>query len=57
MTTIALVDDDENIRTSLEILFQSEGYIVRSYPDGATALPALIGDPPDIAIQIGRAHV
>jgi two-component system, OmpR family, response regulator ChvI len=50
MTTIALVDDDENIRTSLEILFQSEGYLVRSYPDGATALPALISDPPDIAI-------
>jgi two-component system, OmpR family, response regulator ChvI len=50
MTTIALVDDDENIRASLEILFQSEGYVVRSYGDGATALPELIANPPDIAI-------
>ena len=50
MTSIALVDDDENIRASLEILFQSEGYDVRSYPDGASALPALIADPPDLAV-------
>jgi two-component system response regulator ChvI len=50
MTTIALVDDDENIRASLEILFQSEGYQVLSYSDGAAALPALITQPPDIAI-------
>jgi two-component system, OmpR family, response regulator ChvI len=50
MTTIALVDDDENIRTSLEILFQSEGYDTRSYPDGATALAALTASPPDLAI-------
>lgn len=50
MTKIALVDDDENIRISLEILFQNEGYDVTSYADGATALPALCDDPPDIAI-------
>ncbi|MCU0883317.1 MAG: response regulator transcription factor [Hyphomonadaceae bacterium] len=50
MTTIALVDDDENIRASLEILFQSEGYDTRSYPDGATALAALSASPPDLAI-------
>lgn len=50
MTKIALVDDDENIRTSLEILFQNEGYDVVSYSDGAQALPALVATPPDVAI-------
>ena len=50
MTTIALVDDDENIRASLEILFQSEGYDVRSYADPVQALQALIASAPDIAI-------
>jgi two-component system, OmpR family, response regulator ChvI len=50
MTTIALVDDDENIRASLEILFQSEGYDVRSYADPVLALQSLITTPPDIAV-------
>ncbi len=45
MTKIALVDDDENIRTSLEILFQNEGYDVVSYSDGAQALPDLTNEP------------
>lgn len=50
MTKIALVDDDENIRTTLEILFQNEGYETVSYSDGSQALPALVANPPDVAI-------
>jgi two-component system, OmpR family, response regulator ChvI len=50
MPDIALVDDDENILTSLKIFFEAEGYAVRAYTDGATALDALIADPPDIAV-------
>jgi two-component system response regulator ChvI len=50
MTQIAFVDDDENILTSLRIFFEAEGYDVSTYTDGATALDALTGDPPDIAI-------
>ncbi len=50
MTKIALVDDDESIRTSLEILFQNEGYDTISYRDGAEALSALTHSPPDVAI-------
>ena len=50
MATIALVDDDENILASLKIFFESEGYVVRTYTDGATALAALAETPPDIAI-------
>ena len=41
MPTIALVDDDENILASLKIFFEAEGYQVRTYHDGATALTAL----------------
>jgi two-component system response regulator ChvI len=50
MATIALVDDDENILASLKVLFEGEGYTVRTYTDGATALAALAEAPPDIAI-------
>ena len=50
MTTLALVDDDENIVASLKIFFEAEGYDVRTYHDGLTALGALTDSPPDIAI-------
>jgi two-component system, OmpR family, response regulator ChvI len=50
MTTLALVDDDENILTSLKVFFESEGYQVRAYHDGVTALQALSENPPDLAI-------
>ena len=50
MSTIALVDDDENILASLKIFFEAEGHQVRTYHDGATALAALAETPPDVAI-------
>ncbi len=50
MPTLALVDDDENIVTSLKMFFEAEGYQVRTYYDGQAALPALTELPPDIAI-------
>ena len=50
MTTLALVDDDENIVASLKMFFEAEGYQVRTYHDGEAALPALTETPPDIAI-------
>lgn len=49
-STIALVDDDRNILTSLSIALQAEGYSTRIYPDGEIALDALIDTPPDLAI-------
>ncbi len=48
--TIALVDDDRNILTSVSIALQSEGYEVRMYSDGASALKALLDNPPSLAI-------
>ncbi|MCC2978954.1 MULTISPECIES: response regulator transcription factor [unclassified Sphingomonas] len=48
--TIALVDDDRNILTSVSIALQAEGFLTRLYPDGETALKALVDNPPDLAI-------
>ena len=39
--TIALVDDDRNILTSVSIALQGEGFRTRLYPDGEVALKAL----------------
>ncbi|ADZ72623.1 response regulator transcription factor [Polymorphum gilvum] len=50
MPTIALVDDDRNILTSVSIALESEGYRVQTYTDGASALDGLQGDPPNLAI-------
>ena len=47
---IALVDDDRNILISLKVHLESEGFATRLYSDGETALPALLADPPDLAI-------
>jgi two-component system response regulator ChvI len=48
--TIALVDDDRNILTSVSIALQAEGFLTRVYSDGETALKALTDNPPDLAI-------
>jgi two-component system response regulator ChvI len=50
MQTIALVDDDRNILTSVSIGLQAEGFATRLYTDGATALKALLDNPPDLAV-------
>jgi len=50
MPTIALVDDDRNILTSVSIALEAEGYRVETYTDGATALEGLKQNPPDLAI-------
>ncbi|HWI85980.1 MAG TPA: response regulator transcription factor [Sphingomonas sp.] len=48
--SIALVDDDRNILTSVSIALQSEGFAVRMYTDGETALKALTDNPPDLVV-------
>ena len=50
MPTIALVDDDRNILTSVSIALESEGYRVETYTDGASALEGLQNRPPHLAI-------
>jgi two-component system, OmpR family, response regulator ChvI len=48
--TIALVDDDRNILTSVSIAMQGEGYVTRLYPDGEAALKAILDNPADLGI-------
>ena len=48
--TIALVDDDRNILTSVSIALQAEGWATRVYSDGEAALKALLDNPPDLAV-------
>jgi two-component system response regulator ChvI len=50
MANIALVDDDKNILASVSMLLEQEGYHVRTFADGASALTALSATPPDLAI-------
>jgi len=50
MPTIALVDDDRNILTSVSIALEAEGYRIQTYTDGASALDGLKQNPPDLAI-------
>ncbi|MFN3521245.1 MAG: response regulator transcription factor [Phenylobacterium sp.] len=50
MAKITLVDDDENIVTSVSLALESHGHTVTAYYDGAAGLAALESDPPDLAI-------
>ena len=50
MATIALVDDDRNILTSVSILLESEGYDVETYNDGQSALDAFNRKLPNLAV-------
>ena len=48
--TIALIDDDRNILTSLSIALEKEGFKVQTYIDGESALIGLARTPPDLAV-------
>jgi two-component system, OmpR family, response regulator ChvI len=50
MAKITLVDDDENIVTSVSLALESHGHTVKAYYDGASGLAALENEPPDLAI-------
>jgi two-component system response regulator ChvI len=50
MPTIALVDDDRNILTSVSIALEAEGYRIMTYTDGSSALDGFKSSPPDLAI-------
>lgn len=48
--TIALVDDDRNILTSLSLALEAEGFDVRTYSDGEEAVNGLPGNLPDLVV-------
>ena len=50
MAQLVLVDDDANILASVRMALEAEGFGVRSFTDGETALAALAQTPADIGI-------
>lgn len=50
MPTIAIVDDDSNILTSVSIGLEVEGYRIVTYSEGASALEDFPRSAPDLAI-------
>jgi two-component system response regulator ChvI len=50
MPTIALVDDDRNILTSVSMALEAEGFGVRAFTDGMVALADFGRNPPDLAV-------
>ncbi len=48
--TITLVDDDQNITTSLKMTLEAEGFDVSVYHDGEAGFEALQENPPHVAV-------
>ena len=48
--TIALVDDDRNILTSISMALENEGFKVQTYIDAESALAGISRSPPDLAV-------
>ena len=48
--TIALVDDDRNILTSIGMALENEGFKVQTYIDAENALVGISRNPPDLAV-------
>ena len=48
--SVLLVDDDQNILTSVSMLLESEGFNVHTFTDGNMALMAMDRNPCDIAV-------
>ena len=47
---IALVDDDQNILTSVSLALEAEGFTVDTYSDGEQGLNGITRRPPDIVV-------
>ena len=48
--SIALVDDDRNILTSISMALENEGFKVQTYIDAENALVEISRNPPDLAV-------
>jgi len=48
--SIALVDDDRNILTSISMALENEGFKVQTYIDAENALIGITRNPPDLAV-------
>ena len=50
VSTIALIDDDRNIITSVAMALEAEGFFVRTFTDGEAALRGLRGLSVDLVV-------
>ena len=50
LSKIALVDDDQNILTSVSLALEAEGFIVDKYQDGEQGLNGIKRRPPDLLV-------
>ena len=48
--TISVIDDDQNLLTSVTIALESEGFVVQAFGDSVEGLQNLLRNPPDLAI-------
>lgn len=48
--TIALVDDDRNILTSVSMALEAEGFTVKTYNDGEEGYKGVTGNTPDLVV-------
>lgn len=48
--TIALVDDDRNILTSVSMALEAEGFTVKTYNDGEEGFKGVTGNTPDLVV-------
>ncbi len=48
--TIALIDDDQNITTSVSMALEAEGFSVRVYNDGEAGLDGILEKAPDLVV-------
>jgi len=51
ITKIALIDDDQNILTSVSIALEAEGFDVKTYMEGETAVKGLDVNPVDLVVS------
>jgi len=51
MAVIVLVDDDQNILTSVSMALEAEGHVVNAYEEGASALAHITDNPPDLIVS------
>ena len=49
-STIALVDDDRHLLTSVTMALEAEGFVVRPHSDPVKALQDLLSRPVDLAV-------
>jgi len=51
MSTVLIVDDDDQLRNSFSKLLAEEGYTVETAPSGEAGIEAVAKEPPDLVIQ------